>query len=173
MTALVPVEVTISVHTRVLAQNFQTASSSLEALSFRLPILHLPLQLFPTRLLCQTTSPSTSHRHSNQAVNAITNKFDLILFTNTVCIPPISKLYLNTARPILDLCKSHLPPLYRATSDGSILTARSVGHIATLSGRTGAGEDLTACVDVNALVRGLAEEVLRINPRVCGGYHTR
>jgi len=84
-----------SVHTPVLARNLQTASCSLEALVFRLPILLLPLQLFPTRLLCQTTSPSTLHRHANQAVNAIMNQSGVILFTNTICIPPQPRLSPN------------------------------------------------------------------------------
>jgi len=104
-----------SVHTPVLAQKLQTASSSPEVLAFRLPILLLPLQLFPTRLLCQTTSPSTSHRHTNQAVNAITNKAGVILFTNTVWIPSYPRLSPNrTSRsygPFFTFVKSHLPPL--------------------------------------------------------------
>ena len=70
--------------------------------------------------------------------------------------------------------RSHLPPLYRATSDGLILTARSVGYIATLSGRTGTGEDFMECeeawVGVDGLMGGLVEEILMIDLR-CGGYH--
>ena len=113
-------------------------------------------------------------------MNAITNQAGVILFIKTVCIPPQRLSPKRTSishGPFFTFVKSHGPPLYRATSDGPILTAPSVGYIATLSGRTGTGEDLTECeeawVRVDALVGGLAEEVLTIYPRVCGGYRAR